>query len=52
MLQSSVTAAFQYGLVSPKGTQKEKNTSHQTVAIPYGEPQGSSGFEKQDAGPG
>ena len=39
-----------YEPLSPKGTQKGEaylpSARHQTTATPYGEPQGSSGYEK------
>ena len=54
MSQLSVTAALQYGLVSPKGTQEGEeympSKIHQAAVTPYHEPQGSSGGETQDTG--
>ena len=50
MSQSSVIAGLQCDPVSPKGTQEEeyvRSSSHQTIATPYGEPQGSLGSEKK-----
>ena len=50
MSQSSVIAGLLCDPVSPKGTQEEeyvRSSSHQTIATPYGEPQGSLGSEKK-----
>ena len=48
--QSSAIADFQCELVNPKETQEGEeylpSSNHQTIGIPYSEPQGSSGCEK------